>query len=196
MKSRNVVMGILVGLIVLVLGYGQGWAKGEKGIVAAKIAVVNLDRIFENSKKSVQWQEKMRTEDSKARGEIEKMSKEIEAVRADMDTRKAGSVDFLRLAREGVEKNAVLEATKKFYQQEMSMKEQQRIEQMYQEIRVVIAKVAKEKGFDMVLAQEQPEFPVSGLNELLLEIKTSKVLYHAEEMDITNEVLAILDGSV
>ena len=48
-------------------------------------------------------------------------------------------------------------------------------------------------GLDMVLAKEDYQFPSASSNELLLTIKTSKVLYSSDELNITNEVLVALD---
>ena len=46
----------------------------------------------------------------------------------------------------------------------------------------------------MVVAKEEVEFPSAGIRDLMLSIRTNTVLYHSEHMDITNEVLAVLDG--
>jgi len=150
-------------------------------------------RILENTKKNAQWEAKVRAEGEKIRMELEKLSKELGAIEADMATRKVGSSDYLKLMREGTEKQAILEAKDKFYQQEFSLKQQQRIERLYQDIIAAVASVAKDKGADLVIVKEEFQFPSASLRELTLVIQTSKVLYNAEHMDITNNVLAVLD---
>jgi Skp family chaperone for outer membrane proteins len=87
----------------------------------------------------------------------------------------------------------LLDAKEKFYQQDLTFKEQQWTEQLYMEIVAAIGNVAEQKGLDLVLAKEDNQFPAASPNELLLIIKTSKVLFHADDMDITNEVLAAVD---
>jgi Skp family chaperone for outer membrane proteins len=194
MKARNIIIGILAASVIsLVAGYEQGWAQTKEEIAPARIAVVSVRRILENSKTNAQWEEKVRTEGEKIRAELDKLSKEIQAIEADMATRKVGSSDYLNLMRNGTEKQALLEAKDKFYQQELGVKQQQQIELLYQEIIVAVANVAKEKGVDLVVAKEEFQFPSTSLRELTLVIQTSKVLYHAEHMDITNDVLAVLD---
>ncbi len=193
MKTRNIVIGILAVVISLGVLYERGWAQAKEEIAPARVAVVSVRRILENSKTNAQWEAKVRLEGEKIRAELEKLSKEIQAIDADMATRKVGSSDYLNLMRSGTEKQAVLEAKDKFYQQELGLKQQQQIEQLYQEIIVAAANVAKEKGIDMVVAKEEFQFPSTSLRELTLIIQTSKVLYHAEHMDITNDVLAVLD---
>lgn len=194
MKTRNIVIVILTAVTIwLGMGYEQGWAKSKEEIAPARIAVVSVRRVLENTKKSALWEEKARTKGKKIMAELEKLSKELQAIEADMATRKVGSSDYLKLMREGTEKQAILEAMDKFYQQELVLKQQQQIEQLYQEIIAAVASVAKEKGVDLVIAKEEFRFPSSSLRELTLVIQTSKVLYHAEHMDITNDVLAVLD---
>ncbi len=194
MKARNIIIGILAAAVIsLSVGYEQGWAKAKEEIAPARIAVVSVRRILENTKKNAQWEAKARAEGEKVRMELEKLSKELGAIEADMATRKVGSSDYLKLMREGTEKQAILEAKDKFYQQKFSLQQQQQIEQLYQDIIAAVASVAKDKGVDLVIVKEEFQFPSTSLRELTLVIQTSKVLYNAEHMDITNEVLAVLD---
>ena len=194
MKTRNVLIVVLTAVIIwLGVGYEYGWAKAKEKIAPARIVVVSVRRILENSKTNAQWEEKARAEGEKIRAELDKLLKEIRAIEADMATRKVGSSDYLKLMCGGMEKQAILEAKDKFYQQDLSLKQQQQIEQLYQEIIAAVASVAKDKGADLVIVKEEFQFPSTSLRELTLVIQTSKVLYNAEHMDITNDVLAVLD---
>jgi len=194
MKVRNIVIVTLAAAAIsLSVGYEQGWAKAKEEIAPARIAVVSVRRILENSKTNAQWETKARAESGEIRAELDKLSKELQAIEADMATRKVGSSDYLKLMREGTEKQAILEAKDKFYQQKLTLKQQQQIEQLYQDIIATVASVAKDKGANLVIAKEEFQFPSTSLRELTLVIQTSKVLYNAEEMDITNDVLAVLD---
>ena len=76
------------------------------------------------------------------------------------------------------------------------MKVQAWTESLYAEIQAKVAEVAQRSGLDIVLGAEQVELPGANMRELLLDIKTNKVLYHAEGLDITTEVLAALDASM
>jgi len=196
MKTRNVVIGVLLlTVLVVIFNNEDSWARSERDALSTKTAVVSVRRVFENSKKNVQWQQKMEAERQKIIADLEKISSEAKAIKADMHTRKPGSTDHLGLMRQLMEKEASLEVKEKFYQQDLSLREQQWTENLYQEIVITVGKVAEEKGLILVLAKDENQFPAASTNELLLVIKTSKVLYHAEEMDITNEVLAALDKS-
>jgi Skp family chaperone for outer membrane proteins len=54
----------------------------------------------------------------------------------------------------------------------------------------VAEKVAKDKGVDIVLAKEDYQWPARSANELAIIMRTSKVLYSAVELDITDAVLS------
>jgi Skp family chaperone for outer membrane proteins len=195
MRFRKVLTVVLLGSVILAfLSYERGLAAARKEITPARIGVVSVNRILTNSKKHAQWQEKMAVEEQTARGEIDKLGKELEAVKADMATRKVGSNDYMKLMRQALNKEAAYEARKQSYEREMSLKVQLWTEDLYRDVLAVISTVAKEKGLDMIVAKEEVEFPSAGIRDLMLLIRTNKVLYHSEHMDITNEVLAVLDG--
>ena len=195
MRFRKVLTVVLLGSVALAfLSYERGLAAARKEITPARIGVVSVNRILTNSKKHAQWQDKMAVEEQTARGEIDKLGKELEAVKADMATRKVGSNDYIKLMRQALNKEAAYEARKQSYDREMSLKVQFWTESLYRDVLAVVSTVAKEKGLDMVVAKEEVEFPSAGIRDLMLLIRTNKVLYHSEHMDITNEVLAVLDG--
>ena len=195
MRFRKVLTVVLLGSVALAfLSYERGLAAARKEITPARIGVVSVNRILTNSKKHAQWQEKMAAEEQTVRAEIDKLGKELEAIKADMATRKVGSNDYIKLIRQALNKEAAYEARKQSYEREMSLKVQLWTENLYRDVLAVISTVAKEKGLDMVVAKEEVEFPSAGIRDLMLLIRTNKVLYHSEHMDITNEVLAVLDG--
>lgn len=196
MKSNKAVLIILLAAIVLVtVGYDHGRAASSE-IAPAKVAVVNINKVLESSKKHAAWQEKMREEEGSIRAKLEKMSKELELQKLDIETRTPGSSDYLDLMRQYMEKQAVLEAKKKFYEQQVTMKVQQWTEQLFQDVHSVVSDVAERKGLDLVVSKEDLRFPAASLRDLMLTIKTSTVMYNSQGLDITDEVLAALDAGL
>jgi len=186
---------VLASVIAVIMGYGQGWAQARKQIMPAKVGVVNVDRILKNSRKHAQWQERMNAEEAKIRAELDKMDKDAEAIRADMQTREQGSADYMKLMSSYMDKRAAADARNKYYEQEMTAKVQRWTENLYQDIRAITARVAGTRGIDIVLATEELTFPSASVRDLLLSIKTNKVLYQHNDLDITEEVLAQLDAA-
>ena len=61
-------------------------------------------------------------------------------------------------------------------------------EKMYLEVLNAVGKIAKQKGYDLVLEKDEIELPAASATELMLIIRTHKVLYNNDDMDITSEV--------
>ena len=194
MNSKKLIATIvLVSIFCILLGYDYGMAKNKPEITPARIAVVSIDSLLLQSKKHAQWQLQMEEQEAAKMAELQKMAAEIDLLRKDMDTRKVGSKDYLELARQGAMKRATLEATEKFYEQEITLIAQQWTEKLYKEVLVAIEKVATSQNLDMVLARE--ELNNASSREIMTLIRTSKVLYHNQQLDITNEVLTVLDAA-
>jgi Skp family chaperone for outer membrane proteins len=191
-KTKSLMIIAVVMALMLTFGYEMGSAR-DKSITPARIGVVNIRRVFENNKKNAQWQKQMEQQRDSMVEHMEKMAKDIEAAKADMATRKKGSKDYQNLMQEVMEKRAQLEARKKFYEQDLVQKEKNWNEQMYQQILAKIKDHAQKRGLDMVLAKEELTFPTQDVQDLLLTIRTTKVLYSSDMVDITNDVLAAID---
>ncbi|MBN1818016.1 MAG: OmpH family outer membrane protein [Sedimentisphaerales bacterium] len=195
MKSSNFVVALLlVAAIVFALGYNHGSANARITVTPAKVGVVNVNSILQNSKKHKAWQEKMGAEETQIKAEMDKLKSELDFMKKDMATLKTGSPEYIKLMREAAEKDGIYQAKQQYYEQEMTLKVKVWTESLYQDIQAKIAEVAKTNGLDIVLGAEDVELPGANMRELLLDIKTNKVLYHAEGLDITTEVLAVLDA--
>ena len=64
---------------------------------------------------------------------------------------------------------------------------------MYDEIRRMVAQVARDNGFQLILYREKEEQPTENTPELLQQIERRKVLYCDDEVDITAPVLTRLN---
>ncbi len=194
MRSRSIILAVAAGVILSVcFGYQRGMAKAKKDFTPPKVGVVSIRTVIENTKKKAQFEGQLKAEGGKVMAQLEKMEKDVDALRADMNTRVKGSSDYMDLMRQGMEKQATLKAKDEFHQKQFALMQQDWTEKIYKEILTAVEKTAQEMGLDMVLAKEDYQFPSISSNELLLTIKTSKVLYSSDELDITNEVLATLD---
>ena len=97
---------------------------------------------------------------------------------------------------EGMSKTAIVDSKRKFYDRQMSLKIKRWTEGLYSGILSIAEKTAKARGLDIVLSADEIDFPAADVRDLLTIIKTNKVLYHSDEMDITEEILAQLDSSL
>jgi Skp family chaperone for outer membrane proteins len=209
MKIKTTALMFLAVSVALLMTDGFSWA-GSKGNPATricafgspkiasgqrvKIGVVSVLKIFQNCKGNEQYRQSAVAERTRAEAELEQLSKEIEAEEAGLKTLKLGSDDHLARVKQIITKRASLQAQQEFYKQREALKEQQWTEKVYKDVLRITAEVAKEKGLDIVLEKDEPEFPLSNYTELMTVISTHKVLYSSGCVDISDEVMARLDA--
>jgi Skp family chaperone for outer membrane proteins len=187
-------MWVALAIMGGVLGaYQHGKLNAVSAVAPAKIGVVNVTSVLENCKKHKQWQQKMQAEQSEVKAQLGKMEEELKGLEANLKLRTPGSEDYLNILKELTEKSAMAEARNKYYQDKVTAEMQQWTEGLYQQMLKVVNDVAKEKGLDMVMADELLDLPAPSLRDFMLTIKTKKMLYYNTNYDLTGDVLAALD---
>ncbi len=196
MKIKLLVLSCLIGVIVLFIGYKSGEAKSSKDEerVVRKIGIVSMRTIFQDCKRNEKYRKQAELEQEQIVQELQQLSAEIKAAEAGLETRKRGTEDFLELAKELAQKRATLPLKQDYYEQKLAVKDQQWTEKIYKDVLLQTTEVAKQMELDMVFEKDEPEFPVNSANELMLAIRTNKLLYSEGCIDITNEVMARVDA--
>jgi Skp family chaperone for outer membrane proteins len=193
MKAKAMFLSCLIGAVVLFSGYQYSGAEPESVKPGPKIGVVSIRRIFQDCKRNVRYRQEASAEQEQIVAELDKLRKEIEAEEAGLRTLKAGSSDYLELMKGILEKQASLQARQEFHKQQLAMKDQRWTEQLYTDILRETGEVAKEKGLDIVFENDEPELPALSAQDLMMAIRTHKVLYSGGGLDITNEVMSRVD---
>jgi Skp family chaperone for outer membrane proteins len=194
MKIRAMVLSCLICAVILFMGYEYGWAESKADKSSSKIGVVSVRRIFQDSRRNAKYREEAVGEQNRAIAELEKLRAEAEAEEAGLKTLKTGSSDHMAQMKEVLTKRANLQAREEFYKQEIALKDQRWTEELYKKILQITSEVAEQKGLDLVLERSEIEFPALSATELMMTIRTHKLLYSAGCLDITDEVMARLDA--
>ena len=196
MKIKIMILSCLIGVVFLFMGYERSLAKPKKKTVTPglRIGVVSIRKIFLDCKRNAKYREESVAEQDRAIAELEKLSKEIEAEEAGLKALKAGSSDHLSSMKEILEKRAKFKAAQEFHERQIALKDRQWTEELYKDILRETSEVAEQKGLDMVFEKDEIELPALSANELMLTIRTHKLLYSGGCLDITDEVMARLDG--
>jgi len=197
MKIKGMILSCLIGAVVLFIlmprgEYSRAESKADKPCL--NIGVVSIRKIFQDCKRNDKYVEEATAEQDKVVAELEKLSKELEAEKAGLKTLKAGSSDHLALIKEILTKQASLQAQQEFHKQQIALKDQKWTEQLYKDILRETSEVAEQKGLDLVFEKDEIELPASSANDLMLTIRTHKLLYSGGCLDITDEVMARLDA--
>jgi Skp family chaperone for outer membrane proteins len=172
----------------------QPQAELKQSGAGLKIAVVSIQKIFQECKRSISYREEAIAEQDRIIAELEKLSKEIEAEKAGLQTLKEDSSDYTVQAKELFEKQASYQARQEFYKQQLDIKDKLWMKKLYQDILRTAGEIAKEKGLDLVFKEDEVDFSETSANELGLAIRVQKLLYSGGCLDITDEVTARLDA--
>ncbi|MHC4913002.1 MAG: OmpH/Skp family outer membrane protein [Planctomycetota bacterium] len=186
-------MSGLMGAVVLFMGYQYSRAAPENQRPETKIGVVSIRQIFQDCKRNVKYRQEATVEQEKIVAELEKLTREIEAEEAGLKALKAGSSDHLELMKVILEKRASLQARQEFHKQQLALKDQRWTERLYMDILREAGEVAKQRGLDVVFENDEPELPALSGQELMMAIRTHKVLYSGGCLDITEEVMNRVD---
>lgn len=194
MKTKAVVFGCLIIFVALSVNHQYSWAESTGQLSSFKVGVVDVEKVFQQCKRNAGYREQAQAEQEKIIAELEKASREIEAEKAGLKALKPESDDYLEMMKQTFQKQASLQAQQEFYKQQMALKDQRWTEQLYVDILSIVEEVAGQKGLDMVLTKEQVQLPAPSINELMMVVRTHKLLYSGGCIDITGEVTAKLDA--
>lgn len=193
MKAKAVLFICVMSAVVLLMAYQHSQAGSESEAVGPKVGVVSIRRIFQDCKRNAKYREEAGVEQDKIVAELDKLRKEIEAEEVGLKALKVGSSDYMELMKGILEKQASLQARQEFHKKQLALKDQRWTEQLYTDILREAGEVAKQRGLDIVFANDEPEFPALSAQELMMAIRTHKVLYSGGCLDITEEVMNRVD---
>ena len=181
------------GTVLLTGSFAQ--RAGAPKAVGTRIAVCDLVDVFNNYQRAKDLTAKVNERREAIKAESKKRRKTVEALQMELEGLKKGSKKYEQTLNEvqrlSIEYKAYLE-----YQDALAAREHHNLtKEMYLEIRQMIAHVAKERGFHVVLQRESEKLDAPTTNELLRQIYGRKVLYAADNVDLTEAVLLRLNQS-
>lgn len=194
MKNKLMAITALAG--VLLAGYSFVTAQSAEDETAGMIGMVDMRQIFEQGRRTAEYQKQTMAQREQIVGNLEALDEEIEQLQGRNKTLRPGSEEQLQALREMMEKQAQLEALSQFHEQEIALKDQRWTENLYRQILSVTEEIADAKGLVLVLEKGRAELPAQSPNELMLTIRTHKVLYSGGCVDITDEVMERLDAEL
>jgi Skp family chaperone for outer membrane proteins len=193
MKFKTMVLCCLAGAVILTMGYEYLQAQPNVAGPGLKIGIVSVGRALRNCQATVKFKEKVMAENEKMAAEEERIAQEGKALADSLKAYKPDSSDYMERLQETVQKQSQLKALQEVNPRRRVLKEMQWTQNLYKEILRITKSLAAEKGLDLVLGADEPEFPFQRYEELVMALSTHKVIYNEGCIDITNEVIAQLD---
>ena len=188
MKKTTVVFCSVVMIAALLIGYDHSQAaSGDQPVL--KIGTVSVRKVLRDSPRNAKYRSQVLSEQSTVAGELDQLSKEEKALEAGLMALKPGTADYVAHLEELLRKQADIQLKEQLANQRRLAKDHRWTEDLYKEILKVIVEVAKEKGLDMVMESDEVEFPLPSSEELMMALRTNKLLYARGSIDITKDVL-------
>ena len=160
---------------------------------ASPVAVCDIVDVFNNYQRAKDETAKLNERRQQIRAEMQKREKALDALKTECDSYKKGSKKYQEMS-DQIVWQALQNETWLRYQDRLALSNHHDLtKEMYQEIKAVIAVVAKQRGVLVVLQREPETLETKNTAELLRQIYGRKVLYSAEELDITETVLRSLN---
>jgi len=193
MKVKTMLLSCLAGVVIMAMVYEYSQAQPKADNPSLKIGVVSIMKIFRDCKRSAAHRAEIIAEQNRIRAELQKLSKDIEAQEEGLKAFKQDSNEYLAQRKELIDKRAGLEAQQAFNKEQIVLKQYGFSKELYQDILQIISELAEQKGLDIVLEKDEVDIFALSVNEIEQTIRTHKVLYSGECVDISDEVVAQLD---
>lgn len=172
MKSTIVKTGIAAIVTILMIA---GTASAE-----FKMAYVDVQKAIEKTSMGKKAKEEMKKEADKKNKELEKKKSDIDKMREDIEKKRSVLAEeaFAKRAGELQEEMQKFNQTASKAQAELQKKESELLEPIVKKMKLVIERLAKDKGISMVIQSNQ---------------NAQIVLYSSSELDLTEDLVKAFD---
>lgn len=194
MLSRRNLIALLTLAAIGTVGYGVAHAAAQLMAKPTAVAVVDLQAVFDGAKiieqfkaDQLRWQEDFKTQRDARQKELENLKFELDALDKNSDQFKKKADDLQLKAYE-------FKVWGDFQQAKAQHEQGLQLHKLYRDTRTVIAQIAQEQGYDLVLFNDNTgDINWNQAQELNAQIQLRKVLYAADSIDITDQVLQRLN---
>jgi len=159
------------------------------------VAVVDVSQAFNKCKEQADIQAEVQFAQDELSDTLDKMKKRIAEKKSDMDLYKPGEDAWKQLAEQLSRKIIEIEIEKKLGTQKIIREQIIRYEGLYLKLRDACGEIAMANGYDVVMYREPVKLARTNLEQLSNQIGARKVLWSADDLNITDQVLQVLDNA-
>ena len=171
-------------------------ATSQTAPMTMRAAFVDLAEIVRKYDKSAQIDRELAAERQRLLAEFQKQADELKRMQADIDILVAGTPEYREKEREIAQAQFMLEYSKKSKENEIRQKAMRKMLLVYTEIKNEAATYARANGLEAVFTVNKGEIEARAPEELPALIALRPVLYWDKSLDITEEILEILNDQL
>ncbi|MCA9256834.1 MAG: OmpH family outer membrane protein [Phycisphaerales bacterium] len=187
----------LGGAIFAFATYGSAQPAASSAPSNTRIAVVNLHRIFDETRQIADLNGKIKQQETDFRAEAQRRKEVIETKQTELVAFRPGTPDYESrrkdLVRLNIESNVWLQTT----ESELERMKFDWTQLIYEKAIDVARQIGNERGFDAVLQFKdyKPNLIDPNVQAIRRVIQERDVIFHRAEIDITDEVIRRMDQS-
>lgn len=191
-KWTNLAAGVAVGMVLSTALYVT--AAPVRAIQVARIGVVDFRRVLENYEKMKDNDREVIAKQKVLSEEARRRTSEIQQLNARLAMHTPGSKAYADTERQITTKRAGFETWMKTKTGEMINRQRNLVREVYHDVENAAAAYAKAHGLNLVLKTDRLELTVTSVRELDLRVTLKKALYVSKEVDITDDLNALLNA--
>lgn len=180
---------VLSAVALLALGIAGAYAQQRMMAEPTAVAVLDLQQLLQSLDERTEREADVAREREGLQQEAEERRSRIQQIRNELDMLKAGTSNFREKQAE-LQKAAIeLNVWTQYQQQRVNRETGLMIEDLYRKCLDAVGEAAEDMGYDIVLFKESsPDFNYENPQELSTQIQVRKLLWSADEVDITEAV--------
>lgn len=162
------------------------------------IAICNPARIFQDMQETNDLRQSMEAEGKSFMQKDNEWKQKLRDLQSARDQLKSDSPQYAQRNQELLKTATEYEVWQKLTQADVQRNQKMRMKALFDKIQDAVSEIAEQKGFDIVLAEQKPEVPdnIDAINvdQLRAILNGRNILYHTARVDISNDVIALLDS--
>jgi len=194
MTARHVRWIIVLGLLVGAGWWGWNTSRAQTpAAVPMRIAVVDVSKVFNEYQQTKDLNSQFDQRRKEIEAEAEKRREAINQKKLELDAFPPDSPDYLARHKELLRLQIELDVYLRVVEADLRRERKVWMEQTYKQITEAVARLAKQRGYALVLTYEELDTDVADEGALRQQIMLRKVIYADPRVDLTQPVLEELN---
>lgn len=187
---------VLIAAVAWQAGANNASSNARPPAQPAAVATVDIVTIFDSLNELKDLETKLEASRTTSQNALQEVDTRLKNISADLESMARGTEEHKQKVREGMELQAVFKARSEALNQILSIERGSMTRELYNKVSDAIARISDREGYDIVLFDDStfivPEN--SAYQDVYRAIVTRSVMYRHEGIDITEQVVSLLNS--
>ncbi|MHA7814502.1 MAG: OmpH/Skp family outer membrane protein [Phycisphaerales bacterium] len=188
---------------LLVLIAALAWQAGANSASNARppaeptaVATVDIVTIFDQLTELQDLESKLEQRRTSSQNELEEVNNRLKTISADLEAMTRGTEEYKNKVKDAMELQAVYKARSEALNQILSIERGSMTRDLYNKVSQAITRISEREGYDVVLFDDStfivPEN--AAYQDVYRAIVTRSLMYRHDSVDITNQVVSLMNS--